>query len=97
MRSVVDGDAGDHAGRPDTRLRMGVSLLTNIGLANLIAESTEDYLRIAIELASDPTRLHNLHSTLRRRMEQSPLMDAPRFARNIEAAYRQMWRTWCEA
>jgi len=25
-----------------------------------------------------------------------PLMDAPKFARNIEAAYRQMWRTWCE-
>ena len=32
---------------------------------------------------------------LRQRMEQSPLMDAPRFARNIEAAYRQMWRQWC--
>jgi protein O-GlcNAc transferase len=28
-------------------------------------------------------------------MERSPLMDAPRFARSIEAAYRQMWRVWC--
>jgi predicted O-linked N-acetylglucosamine transferase (SPINDLY family) len=28
-------------------------------------------------------------------MQASPLMDAPRFARNIEAAYRQMWRNWC--
>jgi predicted O-linked N-acetylglucosamine transferase (SPINDLY family) len=32
---------------------------------------------------------------MRQRMERSPLMDAPRFARNIEAAYRAMWRTWC--
>jgi tetratricopeptide (TPR) repeat protein len=29
-------------------------------------------------------------------MQASPLMDAPRFARNIEAAYRQMWRNWCQ-
>jgi len=29
-------------------------------------------------------------------MEQSPLMNAPRFARNIEAAYREIWRTWRE-
>jgi predicted O-linked N-acetylglucosamine transferase (SPINDLY family) len=28
-------------------------------------------------------------------MRQSPLMDAPRFARAVEAAYRKMWRKWC--
>jgi len=32
---------------------------------------------------------------LRPRMGASPLMDAPRFARNIEAAYRTMWQRWC--
>ena len=32
---------------------------------------------------------------LRQRAERSPLMDAPRFARNIEAAYRTMWQRWC--
>jgi len=32
---------------------------------------------------------------LRQRMLDSPLMDGPSFARDIEAAYRQMWRTWC--
>ncbi|MGD0770266.1 MAG: hypothetical protein ABSB42_18945 [Tepidisphaeraceae bacterium] len=30
------------------------------------------------------------------RLQASPLMDAPRFARNIEAAYRQTWKTWCD-
>jgi predicted O-linked N-acetylglucosamine transferase (SPINDLY family) len=41
--------------------------------------------------------LAELRSTLRHRMESSVLMDAPRFARQIEAAYRTMWREWCAA
>jgi predicted O-linked N-acetylglucosamine transferase (SPINDLY family) len=76
--------------------RVGVSLLTNIGLPELIARSPEEYVRLAAELAGDPPRLSHLRNTLRQRMEASPLMDAPRFARDIEAAYRAMWRKWCE-
>ena len=76
--------------------RVGVSLLMNMGLPELIAENPDDYVNIAAELANDRPRLRNLHSTLRGRMEQSPLMDGPGFARNIESAYRQMWRKWCE-
>jgi predicted O-linked N-acetylglucosamine transferase (SPINDLY family) len=30
-------------------------------------------------------------------MKQSPLMDAPRFAKNVEQAYRQMWKQWCSS
>ena len=29
------------------------------------------------------------------RLTASPLMDGPRFARNVEAAYRDVWRRWC--
>ncbi len=75
--------------------RVGVSLLSNVGLPDLVAHSVDEYMQIAVKLANDLPRLANLRSTLRQRMEASPLMDAPRFARNIEAAYRQMWRTWC--
>jgi protein O-GlcNAc transferase len=32
---------------------------------------------------------------MRERMQQSPLMNAERFARNVESAYREMWKTWC--
>jgi predicted O-linked N-acetylglucosamine transferase (SPINDLY family) len=77
--------------------RVGVSLLSNVGVPELIADSQEKYVRLASDLAHDPARLSSLRSTLRQRMAQSPLMDAPRFARNVEAAYRQMWRTWCGA
>jgi predicted O-linked N-acetylglucosamine transferase (SPINDLY family) len=76
--------------------RAGWCLLSNLGLTELAAQTPEQFVRIAVELAKDVPRLQELRSTLRRRMEQSPLMDAPRFARNVEAAYRQMWRNWCE-
>jgi predicted O-linked N-acetylglucosamine transferase (SPINDLY family) len=75
--------------------RVGVSLLYNSGLSELVATTPEEYIRLAAELAGDPPRLSQLRSTLRQRMEGSPLMDAPRFACDIEAAYRTMWRCWC--
>jgi predicted O-linked N-acetylglucosamine transferase (SPINDLY family) len=76
--------------------RGGLSILSNVGVPELTARSKEEYVRLASALAADLPRLRDLRMTLRGRMEQSPLMDAPRFARHIEAAYRQMWRSWCE-
>jgi len=75
--------------------RAGLSLLSTVGLREFVASSEEDYVRIAVELAGDLPRLAELRATLRARMQASPLMDAPRFARNVEAAYRSMWRAWC--
>ncbi len=75
--------------------RAGLSQLRNLGLPELIAESPEQYVRTAAGLANDLRRLAGLRATLRERMLNSPLMDAPRFARNVEAAYRRMWRRWC--
>jgi predicted O-linked N-acetylglucosamine transferase (SPINDLY family) len=75
--------------------RAGLSQLTNLGLTELVARTPEQYIQIAADLAKDLPRLTELRRTLRPRMQASPLMDAPRFARNVEAAYRQMWRNWC--
>ena len=72
--------------------RAGLSLLTNLGLPELAAHSEEAFIDTAAQLAHDLPRLAELRSTLRARVEASPLMDAPRFARGIEAAYREMWR-----
>jgi protein O-GlcNAc transferase len=76
--------------------RAGVSLLSNLGLRELIAHTPEEMVRIILELAADLPRLSTLRATLRARMQASPLMDAPRFARAIEAAYREMWQRWCK-
>jgi len=75
--------------------RVGLSALTNVGLPELAAHSEDDYVRIAVALAGDVRRLTDLRQTLRSRMQASPLTDAPRFARNMEAAYRTLWRHWC--
>jgi predicted O-linked N-acetylglucosamine transferase (SPINDLY family) len=75
--------------------RGGRSILCNIGLPNLVAYSPEQYVNLAVALAGDLPRLRELRKSLRRRMQASPLMNAPRFARNVEAAYRDAWRRWC--
>ena len=75
--------------------RAGVSQLTNLGLTELIADTSQKYIEIAVRLARDLSRLTKLRRTLRDRMRASPLMDAIGFARGIEGAYRQMWRAWC--
>jgi predicted O-linked N-acetylglucosamine transferase (SPINDLY family) len=75
--------------------RGGVSQLSNLGLADLIAREPEHYVQLATTLAADRARLQGLRSSLRQRMKGSPLMDAPRFARGIESAFRSMWRKWC--
>jgi predicted O-linked N-acetylglucosamine transferase (SPINDLY family) len=72
--------------------RVGVSLLSCVDLPDLVAKSPEEYVSIAVGLAKDLPRLAELRRTLRLRMRASPLMDGARFARDIESAYRQMWR-----
>ena len=75
--------------------RVGVSLLSNIGLPQLIGQSPDEYVKIAAELADDLPRLAELRATLRRRMQSSRLMDGRQFARGVEDAYRNLWRKWC--
>lgn len=75
--------------------RVGASLLTRVGLTELIAHTPTDYVRIAVELANDQARLDELHAGLRARLEASPLRDEPGFTRILESALRQMWHLWC--
>jgi predicted O-linked N-acetylglucosamine transferase (SPINDLY family) len=77
--------------------RAGVSMLSNVGLQELIAGSTSEYVEIAVRLAKDPTYLEQLRRELRVRLQASPMMDTPRFTAELEAAYRNMWRAWCSS
>jgi predicted O-linked N-acetylglucosamine transferase (SPINDLY family) len=76
---------------PGAPCRAGLSQLTNLALTELVAESPDQFIRIATELAADLPKLKRLRASLRQRMQQSPLMDAAGFAHGIEAAYRQIW------
>jgi predicted O-linked N-acetylglucosamine transferase (SPINDLY family) len=75
--------------------RGGFSVLSNVGLPDLAAKDIDDYVRLAVSLATHPSRLANLRTSMRTRMLASPLMNAPQFARDFEAALRSMWQAWC--
>lgn len=77
--------------------RAGLSLLSTVGLPDLITHSADEFVSTAARLAHDLPALAERRANMRARMQASPLMDAPRFARNMETAYREMWRKWCEA
>jgi predicted O-linked N-acetylglucosamine transferase (SPINDLY family) len=77
--------------------RGSYSILRTLGAPELIADSEDDYVAVNVRLARDADWRARLRSTLRGRLEASPLMDAPRFVADLEAGYRSMWRAWCAA
>jgi len=76
--------------------RVGLSLLSRVGLSELAAPNSGAYVKIALELARDVEALNALRLGMRDRLQSSPLMDETRFAREFESALREMWRRWCD-
>jgi predicted O-linked N-acetylglucosamine transferase (SPINDLY family) len=76
--------------------RAGSTLLANVGLERLVARNEEQYVELAAALIRDASALAALRRELRERIESSPVMDAKRFARDLETAFRRVWRVWCE-
>jgi len=72
--------------------RVTASVLRAIGLNELVAESTEDWIARNAALAADTAQRRELRGTLRERMLGSPLCDARTFTKNLEAAYRRVFR-----
>jgi predicted O-linked N-acetylglucosamine transferase (SPINDLY family) len=71
--------------------RVAASLLRNIGLAELITNSFEQYEALAIQLAGDPDRVRTLKDRLRCNRATSTLFDTPRFTRYLESAYQEIY------
>ncbi len=71
--------------------RMSSSILTAIGLSDLIAHCPEDYRTMAVRLAQNPHELQALKQRLRENRLTRSLFDTKRFATNLEKAYTQMW------
>lgn len=69
--------------------RVGVSLMTAAGLPDFVAQTPEEFVRIAVAKAGDLDRLAEIRRTMRERMK--PLTDGPAYAIKLEAAYQAMW------
>jgi protein O-GlcNAc transferase len=70
--------------------RVGVSLLRNAGLGDLIGADTDGYVRAAADLARDAGRRSDLRGSLRETV-RSRLCDFGSFVPGLEGAYREMW------
>lgn len=75
--------------------RSASSILGALGLEDWIARTPEEYVQRAAAHAADPLAIAALRGSLRARLQDSPLMDEARFARNLESAVRDLWRAWC--
>lgn len=72
--------------------RAGLSILSNLGMTELAARDTGDYIQKTLELASDIRRLEELRRTLRERMMASPLMDGAAFAGDFAELLMNAWK-----
>jgi protein O-GlcNAc transferase len=75
--------------------RLGSRVLRVAGLSQWIARSEDEYVALAVRLGSDPLELARVRGGLRQHMQGSPLFDHAGVTRELEAAYRAMWRRFC--
>lgn len=75
--------------------RIGYSILSLVGLDELVSKAPDDYIRIATHLAKNEAKLRGLRFGLRDMMFASGLLDGQGFAREVEQAYTEIWREWC--
>ncbi len=71
--------------------RVAGSILSAAGIRELVTESLETYERLVIELAASPEKLEAMRHRVEAARASSPLFDTPRFVRNLEAAYEEMF------
>ncbi len=83
-------------GRDNYVSRVGLSILSRLDLEFFAALTPEEYVAKSVALAQNPDALAKIRASMRQRMVSSTLCDAKGYATNVEAAYRQMWRRWCQ-
>ena len=71
--------------------RMAGSLLHAIGMPELIANTPEEYVALAVRLGNEPEFLAATKAKLAANRTTKPLFDTDRFRKHIEAAYVAMW------
>ena len=74
--------------------RVGASLLSSIGLSELITKTEKEYETLAIELATNPERLKQIKKKLEKNKLIKPLFNTKLFTKNIESAYTMMYEKY---
>ena len=64
--------------------------MTAMGLPELITQDLESYKKLAVRLTR-PEALDSIRSRLEQNRKTSPLFDTPRFVKNLETAYKEVW------
>ncbi|MGB5748635.1 MAG: hypothetical protein WBM69_16765, partial [Desulfobacterales bacterium] len=72
--------------------RVSSSLLHAVGLSELVTHHLEEYEELSVRLATHPSELKAVRHKLNINRLKNPLFDTPRFVRNLEHAYSEMWR-----
>jgi predicted O-linked N-acetylglucosamine transferase (SPINDLY family) len=80
--------------RPGSRL--GLALLSDIGLGALGAETEKGYVDKSIMLASDLKALASIRENMRERIRGSRAFHGPAVAAEFEEACREIWQNWCQ-
>ncbi|WP_296543146.1 hypothetical protein [Rhodoferax sp.] len=83
--------AGDHAVS-----RLCAAHLSRVGLTQFIAHTADAYLQCVLHAAHNLPELNRVRQSLRQRMTEVDC-DPATITRHLEAAYRDMWRTWCNS
>ena len=74
--------------------RMSASLLNSVGLNEFICSSFKEYEKLAVDLATNPKKLHSLRLTLNANKKSSSLYDTSKFVENLETAYQGIWEAY---
>ena len=93
-RCCLDGCSCAQLDQPQPVGRIGISLMTNLGLPEWVVNSEQEYEDKAIAFAQDIPALAGLRSGMRARMQTAPVKDEKGFAQVVEVAFEAMWSNW---
>jgi len=71
------------------------SILKAVGMTDMVVNSPEEYIKAGVFLAGIVGKIPEIRQNIRKAFQASPFMDERGFTRDLEAAYRDMWRSWC--
>jgi predicted O-linked N-acetylglucosamine transferase (SPINDLY family) len=77
--------------------RNSYTMLMNVGVTEGIAWTNEEYVEWGVRLGQDAALRHNIHMRLLQSRQTSPLWNTRQFARQMEAAYQQMWQIYLQS